>query len=457
MRPLSPNSPLRRLLARPAVLLVTTFASFILLGTVALRLPPCHAARTVGWLDAFFTATSAVCVTGLITVDTATAYSRGGQTVIMVLIQLGGLGVMTFSALAARILGRRVSLGSQAALSEVYFQGSSRMSLGQALRRIVALTFLIEALGAVLLHHGLTAHHPPAGRWYEAAFLAVSSFCNAGFSIYSDNVMGLRDSQVVVWTLMALIVLGGLGYTVLFELGSRAWRLARSRRAHSVVWSLNSRMVLFTSGLLTFAGALALFVAGGHSDGDALPSRALHALFQSVTTRTAGFNTIDIGALPLTALMILMPLMFVGGSPGSCAGGVKTTSITVWVSRVVARLRGLDDVQFWGRRIPHDIVRRAALVVALAALWNMTGIYILTLAGHARGNFGLADVMFEQLSAFGTVGLSTGLTPHLSVVGKLWIIASMFAGRLGPLTMALAVLPGGRQRYRYPAERVMIG
>jgi trk system potassium uptake protein TrkH len=446
------------LFRRPEGLLVVTFAGLILLGTVVLSLPACRRGGEIGLLDALFTATSAVCVTGLITHDTATEFSRLGQTVILVLIQLGGLGVMTFGVLAYQLFHRRVSFQSQAALRDLFFRGQLRGDLRSALRRIVLLTFLFEGIGALLLHAGLRGGPQPKGGWFEAVFLAISGFCNAGFSVYSDNAISLRDSGLVVGTLMVLIVAGGLGYMVLLEVVVRAWRWVRRRREAPVTWSLNSKVVLWTSAMLITVGAVALLVTGVTPREQTAGSCALNALFQSVTARTAGFSTIEIGALPVPSLLVLVPLMFIGGSPGSCAGGIKTTSLCVWLARIRARLTGHPQVTFGRRRLPEDVVRRAAVVIGLAALWNLAGTALLSVSEPVGEQIGLEDVIFEQVSAFGTVGLSTGLTPQLSVLGKLWIIASMFAGRLGPLTIALVALrPHGPPPFTYPAERVMIG
>ena len=443
-------------LRRPQTSLLITFVSLILIGMALLQLPVSQRGERVGSVDALFTATSAVCVTGLITVDTAERYSRFGQTVILVLIQLGALGVMTFGALAAEILRLRVSFSSHAVLRDMFFQKQARGSLRAAAGRIVLMTLCAEAVGAGLLYVGLSGGEAPRGGAFEAVFLSVSAFCNAGFSVYRDNAVGLSNSVVIVWTLMVLIVLGGLGYPVLFEIIGRGWRRLR-RREGPLVWSLHARVVLWGSLFLIVAGAVALALTGSGVMGDWAGERALHALFQSVTARTAGFNTIDIGALPLPALLMLIPLMFVGGSPGSCAGGIKTTSAAVWLARVWARLRGRDNIAMFGRRVPHDLVRRAALVIAVAVLWNGLGVLLLALTESSQGSPRFEHIVFEQISAFGTVGLSAGLTPTLTGLGKLWVILSMFVGRVGPLTVALAVLAQRQPVYEYPVERVMIG
>lgn len=442
---------------KPELLLIGTFALLILVGGLVLSLPACHRGK-VGVLDAFFTATSAVCVTGLVTVDTERDYTRLGQTVILVLIQLGGLGIMTFSALVAATLGRRMSFTSAAVLQDLLFQREVQRAWRAAIVRIFALTLVIEALGAVLIYAALRGLPEPRGGVFDAVFLSVSAFCNAGFSVYSDNLIGVRSSALLVTTVMVLVVLGGLGYTVLIEMGERLWRTLRRVRKGALLWSLNSTIVLVTSALLTGGGAVALMLTGLPDSEEGLLVTFWHALFQSVSSRTAGFNTVDIGAMPVSSLLILIGLMFIGGSPGSCAGGIKTTSAAVWLARLWSHVTGRPEVTLAHRRLPEDVVRRAAMVVALAAVWIGVGVMLLASTEGVGREHQLEDLIFEQVSAFGTVGLSTGVTPRLTPWGKLWIMASMFAGRIGPLTVALALfLRQGPPPFEYPRERVMIG
>lgn len=448
---------LRVLYRRPEGLLVSTFAGLIVAGTLVLQLPVAHRAERVGVIDSLFTITSAACVTGLTTVDTATRFTRFGQTVILVVIQLGGLGVMTFGAIAAQFFRYRLSFSSNAALQSTFFEDEARVNLRSAVRGILLMTLVIESIGAVFMLIGLQSGATPRGGVFEAAFLAISAFCNAGFSVYSDNLVGLRDSMVIMWTIMGLIVAGGLGYTVLFEAAGRAWRRLRRARGGPLLWTLNSKIVLRMSGALVFGGAIALLLTGLTPNEETFGSKAVNAMFQSVTARTAGYNTIDIGALPLPSLLVLIGLMFIGGSPGSCAGGIKTTTAAVWLAQVKSRLTGREHVTIAARRISPDVVRRAALVLAVAALWNVAGIMILATTEGGRTGVRLEQMVFEQISAFGTVGLTANFTPTLTPLGKLWIIATMFVGRLGPLTIAFAMLTRPRVPYEYPVERVMIG
>ncbi len=445
-----------RAVARPESYLAGTFLALIAAGAVLLVLPASHAAEPVGMLDAVFTSTSAVCVTGLTVVDTAGDYSRFGQVVILALIQAGGLGIMTFGALIVQITGHRISLRSQAALTDVFYQQNAAAVFRRNLKWIVVMTFAIEAVGTLLLYAGLPAGSRGPRGAYDCAFHAVSAFCNAGFSTFEGNLTAVRDRPGFLAAICVLVVLGGLGFGVLLEAVSRSWR-ALFGRQRTIAWSLNSRVVAATSLVLIVLGAVFLALTGLGPGAAGVASTAGHALVQSISARTAGFNTVDLRQAPTAALLGLVLLMFVGGSPGSCAGGVKTTSLAIWVARLRARLRLQEDVIIGGRRVPVDIVRRTGLLIGVCTLFNLLGVFVLTLTEAGRPGVRLEDVLFEQISAFGTVGLSTGLTPTLSAAGKVWIILTMFVGRLGPLTIALIVSTPDPKLVRLPEERLMIG
>jgi len=452
----APQRARRRARLPVEIKLLLAFAGLILVGSILLALPVAHAGQRVGVLDALFTATSAVCVTGLIVVDTGTAYSAFGQWVILFLFQLGGLGIMTFAALATQLMGSRLSFQSQAVLNDLLYQRDAARRIRGDIRRVVLLTLALEAIGAALLfNEGLDADN--AQSRFSAVFHAVSAFCNAGFSLHADSLTGHRTKPVVVFTVAALIFVGGLGHTVLIEAWRRAIARIRRRPPDTVRWSLNARVATRSSVVLIFLG-MALLILFGLPDTDApWYQRAMNAFFQSVTTRTAGFNTVDIGAVAAPALLVMIGLMFIGGSPGSCAGGVKTTSVVVWFAQLRAELTGQRDAVLAGRRINADMVGRAAVIIGLGAIWNAVGFVVLAATELPRAGVGLEDILFEQVSAFATVGLSTGLTDTLSAPGKIWIILTMYVGRLGPLTAALAVVPKEPGDYRYPEERIMIG
>lgn len=446
-----------RMAARsPESRLVAAFAGLIAVGTVLLSLPWSQR-ESVGVLDTLFTATSAVCVTGLVVVDTGTDYTVWGQIVILLLIQAGGVGVMSFAALAFQFLGRRLSLSAQAALASSLLQREVASEFGGIFRRILGFVLTAEAAGALLIFIGMCPARGAAHAAYSAVFHSVSAFCNAGFSLYSDSLTAWRSNPVVTATVMVLIVLGGIGHPVAVDL----WRLllgARRREGSAPKrLELNSTVALATSGVLILGGLFLLLVLGLAPGEDPWTTRAWSALFQSVTSRTAGFNTVDIGALPLSSLMLIMMLMFVGGSPGSCAGGIKTTTVTLWLARLRSLLRGGEWPRLFGRHIPGEIARRASMIVGCAVVWNLFGSLLLLATEGASRGVGMHDVLFEQVSAFGTVGLSTGLTPKLSVAGKVWIIVTMFVGRLGPLTLAVWAFTHKAPGVRYPEGRIMIG
>lgn len=446
------------LFERSERMLALTFLLLIFIGTILLWLPVSHARTGVSLLDAFFTSTSAVCVTGLTVVDTEKDFSRFGQVVIMVLIQLGGLGIMTFAALGAQLLGGKMSFRSQFIVADSFYQGHAASKLRRDLKRVIALTLLVEAIGACVIYLDLVGEGLEEAPVFSAIFHSISAFCNAGFSIYSDSLVYHRfESPAFIYTIMALIVLGGLGHAVVLETARRTWNRLRRIPASPLMWSLNTRVVLYMSFSLILIGAILVFPLGANAQSRSWFDAVTNALFQSVTCRTAGFNTIDIGALPRTGLLVMMVLMFIGGSPASCAGGVKTTSVATWYAQLVAWLRGRTDVTLLGRRLPPEIVARAAMIIGLGVLWCSFGCMLLTFLEESSPKMTMMSLMFEQVSAFGTVGLSTGITPMLSQSSKMWIILSMFVGRIGPLTFAMIVSQRGVGWIRYPEERLMIG
>lgn len=445
-----------RLLDRPERFLAGTFAGLILVGTILLSLPVSQGPTRVGPLNAFFTATSAVCITGLVVVDTGQDYSRFGQTVIMILIQLGGLGIMTFAALIIQIMGHKISYKSQAALHDIFYQKSAAAQLRQNLKWILMLTFLTEAAGAVAIFCVRPEGMEVGEGAFVAVFHAVSAFCNAGFSTFGGNMQDMVGNTTFLAAITVLVACGGLGYTVILEVTGRAWKTVR-RQPRPVSWSLNTRVVLMTTSILILGSVICLCLLGMLPSETHWYSRLGHCLFQSISARTAGFNTVDINQSPVPVLLWLAFLMFVGGSPGSCAGGIKTTSLAIWAARLRARLRNREDVTIGGRRIPVDLVRRTGLLIATAAVFNILGLMVLAITEMDDPDIRLEQILFEQISAFGTVGLSTGITPSLTAVGKLWIILTMFVGRLGPLTVALVVMEPKVTAVRLAEERLMIG
>ncbi len=435
--------------------LLAGFAGLILLGSIILWTPVSQTSGKVSFVDALFTSTSAVCVTGLTVVDTATDYSRVGQTVIICLIQVGGLGIMTFTALAFVLLGKRLSLQSQFLVNDTYFHQYAGSEFRKTIRSIFLFTFAIEGLGAVLLFFFFLPYEFP-DPIFHSLFHSISAFCNAGFSTFTLNLMDEKANSGILAIIMLLIIAGGLGYSVIFELWMKIRSFVRPGRLDSGRFSLNTKIVVRVTAALLIFGAIALLVLGLTPNELFVGDKLVGAAFQSVTARTAGFNSIDIGKLPAPSLVILIMLMFIGGSPGSCAGGIKTTSFAVLIGRFMASLRGAKEVNLLNRRIPHEQINRMDLLLGLAVIWNLVGFLIL-LATQTHLKYTSLDILFEQISAFGTVGLSTGLTADLTTFGKLWLCMTMYVGRLGPLTMALWMFSSGKANIRYPKGTVMIG
>ena len=453
------NNPLTAFLRSPPGLMISAFAAMIAAGTILLLLPWSTNSETFRFLDAFFVATSAVCVTGLSTVDVSSHFTLFGQSVILFLIQAGGLGVMTFAALLFQLLGKRMSLCSQAAVQDSFFQKDAAAEFKKVFFRILTMTVFIEAVGMTILFIFLFNRMRAGKALFYSLFHSVSAFCNAGFSLYRDSLASLNNHWGIMFVFMALIILGGLGHTVVLE----GWQkivhiLLKKDPKDSPKFSLHAKVVFQTTAALLFFGFIGILFFGLTANETTTSSKVINSLFQSVTARTAGFNTVEIGALPYASLFLMILLMFVGGSPGSCAGGIKTTTIVLWLASVKAFLKKEDDVHLFERKIPLSLVQKITILFSMALIWNTVGALFLFYTEGGTEGVGMHDILFEQISAFATVGLSTGLTPDLSVAGKVWIIMSMFVGRLGPLTFVAWAFGNGRKsNIRYPEGRIMIG
>ncbi|MBW3571679.1 MAG: potassium transporter TrkH [Gemmatimonadetes bacterium] len=439
-------------------LLVGSFLLLIALGTVGLRtLPGLYTGEPLGWLDALFTATSAVCVTGLIVVDTATWFTPAGQAFILLMIQLGGLGIIAFTSLVIVALGRRMSLRHETLSTGVAQVAPAVNALGLA-RDVVRFTLMIEAAGALLLY---LLWIPRLG-WREAAFPAVfhavSAFCNAGFSTFSDSLMGFQRAPLTLLVIMALIVLGGLGFLTLEEL-SLERRSRREDRRFRV--SLHSRIVLVTTVVLLVGGwaAFTLLEWGGTFAGLPAWARPLNGLFMSVTARTAGFNTVDYGQAGASTNFLTILLMTIGGSPGGTAGGMKTTTFALLGLVALSRLRGREVTSLFGRTVPEETIQRAVgLFVVFFAVVTAGILCFVTL--QAAGTERFLAWMFEAASAFGTVGLSMGATGELAPGSRVVAIILMYVGRVGPLAFAAAIAlsrPTAAGEFRYAYEDVVVG
>ena len=442
---------------------IVFFGVAIVLGAVLLHLPLSVTDGAISWTDALFTAVSAVCVTGLIVVDTGSFFSPFGQGVILGLIQIGGLGIMTITSLIFYLWRQRVSLTDHLAVGKSLIH-DPRFKLGGFLIRITLLVLVFEALGAVLLRFLA----PQGFSWPSAVFHAVSAFCNAGFALQENSLVAWQGDWAVNGVFMGLIICGGIGFSVLVELGALARRMRReSLRSVLRATSWYTRVVLSTTAVLLLGGAVLLLVTESTQSGMGVtwPRRLLTACFQSVTCRTAGFNTVDIGAMTNVSLLIMAGMMFIGGAPGSCAGGVKVTTARTLIAFVRAQLRGGRQRQaVIGRyAVEQGTMDRALLLLVFALGIVVVAVGVLNMAegghlAHAESKGLFLELMFEAVSAFGTVGLSTGLTPTLSAVGKYTLMVLMFVGRLGPILFLTALKDFQKPRhYAWPEHNLLIG
>lgn len=446
-----------RLHVRPAVAFMLTFILLILLGAALLLLPRATpSGQPLAPLDALFTSTSAVCVTGLIVRDTGSGFSGFGQAVILVLIQLGGLGIMSLTAALSLLLGRGIGVRESSLLREV-FQVPLLSAVGRTVRFIILMTLSLEALGAVLLYQGLDGVITDSSdRLFAAVFHAVSAFCNAGFSTFDDSLMSLSDRPLVMGAISGLLIVGGLGFGVVAQLLAwlRGRALRRGPRENRL--DLHAQVVLIVSGGLLVVGTV--FIAwlewNNSLAGQAPGMKLSQAFFQSATCRTAGFNSLDLTLMTPAALFMMIVLMFIGGAPGSTAGGVKVTAVAIIWANLRSIGRGLNRVRLGGRELDTVHVQRSMLVLSAGLVLAAISLFVL-LATEERP---FLETAFEVFSALGTVGLSLGMTAVLSPAGRIVIIILMFVGRLGPLTLASSLTGVSRDpRVRLPRGRIVIG
>ncbi len=455
-----------RLTARafhPGLVLILSFLAITVAGTLLLKMPLCTVSGvSCSWLDAAFTSTSAVCVTGLAVQNTATFFSPTGQMVILLLIQIGGLGIMTLAFFAAVVLFEGISLHDRLLLGRM-LQENRLARVGQTLAFIVVMTFACEAVGAAILYAGLDAIPDRGERCFHAVFHAVSAFCNAGFSTLPDNLATPVVQGNAVWqvVIMALIVIGGLGALVCEDL--TLWTAAKIRRRRlkegpNPRLRVHTRLVLVVTTVLITGGALVMYLSEyalwqGPENG----GRVLTAFFHSVTTRTAGFNTVSMSAIgPLTA-QAMMLLMLIGGSPGGTAGGLRTTTVAVGLGHLWNQLRGgKRGMVAFHRTIPAETGSQALGLIVLAGIWLIANFIVLQMLEAGRG-IPESTLLFELISAFATVGLSLDLTPLLTDGSKSLLILNMFVGRVGLLTvMATFIPPDRRPASGRPSEDILL-
>jgi len=454
---------MKKIRLQPAQLIVLSFLSVIVLGAILLSLPISTTDSTSpGLVTSLFTATSATCVTGLIVKDTGTYFSQFGKIVILCLIQAGGLGIMTFSTMFAILLGRKLSVSQNITVRSTMGQNWVEGLRGIILY-IIIFTFSIEALGAAALY----ARWSSTMGWgtlftlKRAVFHAVSAFCNAGFSLFSTSIMAFRSDWVVMLIFSLLIVIGGMGFLVFMDIPKlKFWRKDRALIPSRI--SLQTKIVLIVTVVLILAGALGVYLFEGNYALKEMPAaeKAWSCVFTSITPRTAGFNVLPTSHLRPVTLFMLIMLMFVGASPGSTGGGIKTVTLGIIIAGFISMLFNRDRITLFRRTIPRQTYRRAAVIVFLGLLIVVTATFLLSATENmaARSSHYFLSLLFESTSAFGTVGLSTGITPDLTDLGKLILVVTMFVGRVGPLTVALAIaMRKEKITYRYPEGRLMVG
>ncbi|HCQ5684545.1 TPA: Trk family potassium uptake protein [Clostridioides difficile] len=443
---------------RPTQIMVSGFAAIIVIGALLLTLPiASQSGESIGLLNALFTATSAVCVTGLVMVDTATYWSLFGQIVIITLIQIGGLGFMTvatmFSLMARKKIQLRERLLIQESLNQADLSGLVRLT-----RFVLIITITIEGIGALVLS---TVFIPQFGLskgiWYSV-FHAISAFCNAGFDLMGSvsgpftSLNSYVNNFTVSMTVCSLIVLGGLGFPVVLD-------IVRKRRFSKL--NVHSKVVLFSTATLIFVGALFIFLIEFNQKATMadlpLKGKVLSAIFQSVTARTAGFNTLDLATLRESSVFVMIILMFIGASPASTGGGIKTTTLAVLIITVRSFLSGKSDIEAFERRLAPATIKKSLGIFVISISAVIFGTLIISIT---QPNFTLVQSAFEVTSALATVGSSLAGTPNLNALGKIIIIIFMFMGRVGSLTLFMAILSGGRRKsqpIRYAEGKIMVG
>ncbi len=429
----------------------------ILGGAILLWFPFSATKGNLRFVDALFSSTSAVCVTGLVVIDIGKDLTTLGQVITIFLFQIGGLGIITFSTVFFVLMGRGISFKGREIVQSTFLH-TPRRDFVVIAKMVLWFTFVTEALGTLFLFIRFSTDFPPGTALYHAVYNAISAFNNCGYSLFSDNLMGYQGDLVVNLTIMGLIVHGGIGFIVQYEVLS--WFKGVQKRL-----SVHSKIVLISTTLLILSGAFLFYLFERNHIIKDVPAltKILTSFFQSVTPRTAGFNTVDIGLLTNATILLMIVLMFIGASPGSTGGGVKTTSVALLVMLMWNRLKGNLDLNIFNRTIPREIVSRSISIIFASAFSIAIITSVLLIAGggnlpplESRHHF--VEYLFDTVSAFGTVGLSMGVTPKLNDLQKYALILMMFVGRVGPLTLAFSLSRDtGGKTLTYAEEGVMVG
>lgn len=433
-------------------ILAIGFVVVILVGAILLTLPISSASgEATNFLDALFTATSATCVTGLVTVDTGTHWNAFGQTVIIILIEFGGLGFMSFATFLAFLFGRRITLRNRLIIQEA-MNTFSIQGLVKMVKYVLIFTFTIQGIGALILSSQLVPEFGFTKGILYSIFSSISTFCNAGFDLFGNfnSYTGYYDNSVILLTVSALIAIGGLGFSVLLEI----YNYKSMKKL-----SLHTRLVLLVTSALIIGGAVIIFLLEYNNPETLAPmnikDKVVNSITASISPRTAGINSISTSGMTTASKFVTVILMFIGGSPGSTAGGLKTSTFGIILFTVICVIKGREDTEFFGRRFSKELVYKAfsLLFIGMVLVMGVTMILSITEPGE-----GFLDLLYEATSAFGTVGLTTGVTQRLSDAGKFIIIVLMYLGRVGPLTVALALSRRSRRTgVKYPEGKVLVG
>lgn len=433
----------------PPRVLALGFASLILLGGILLSLPiATQQGESIGFINALFTSASAVCVTGLVVVNTGEFWSLFGQITIIILIQMGGLGFMTMATIGALVIGKKITLKERLIIKEQLNQ-ETMSGLVKLTKYVLLSTFAIEAIGALLLSTRFIPIYGWAKGSYFSVFHAISAFCNAGFDLTGDSIVPFVGDIVINMTISGLIILGGLGFSVYIDIS----RQKSFKKLH-----LHSKLVLTITGLLLIVGTV-VFLLIEYNNPLTLQTlstseKLIASFFQSVVPRTAGFNSVSMSGLYDTTVFFMIILMFIGGSPGSTGGGIKTTTFGTLMLTTISVIRGEKDVVAYRKRISDDIINRSLAIATIGIILIIGVSFVLTVTESAT----FLDVLFETTSAFATVGLTRGITPSLTGLGKIILILTMYAGRVGPLTMAFAFAKQNAHKgFKYSDGNIMVG
>ena len=437
----------------PYMTILLSFMVVTILGGILLSLPiSMRYGKSVKLIDGFFIATSAICVTGLSSIDIGSVYNIFGQMVILVLIQLGGLGVITFTSVIIIMISKKIGYYTKKIVQED-INIDTTFKIEEYVKKVILSVIIIEFIGTVILFFEFIKKFGFLKAVYYSFFHSVSAFCNAGFSLFSDNLYGFKNSFIINMTIPLLIFLGGIGFSTILN----CYNVLRKKEKRL---TSTTKLSIKISIFLVIIGMVAMFILeysnkstiGNLSFGQKLEA----SFFQSVTTRTAGFNTISILGLKRSTSLLFVILMFIGASPGSTGGGIKTTTIGLIILGTLATLKNKDTIEYDKRSVSWRIYSKAITVLFISLIYTTICVFLLILFER---NKNLLDLVFEVFSAFGTVGLSRNLTPSLADISKFILIVTMFVGRVGPLTIALALSKSNlkKGRYTYPQENILIG